>query len=849
MPRIRKHGRFRASGIYAMFEERARWTNNGTVRWPYSSGEMAGRVREHDWASTPLGPIEGWPQCLKTFVDMLLSNGFAMTVLWGRDLIQIYNDAHRDLIADRHPGALGRPTRDAWAEFWTQAAPVIDRVWAGETLTFFDVPQTVTRRGTAENAWFTYSYSPLRDDTGTVAGMLVTLLETTERMRAQTALRDSESRLRLALEVAELGAWTWDPRDGSGHIDDRGAQIVGLPKGGAVDVAAAQRQNVHPDDLAPLQAAAAEGARTGEPFSLGYRVVDRDGSLRHVVTRGRGLLDAQGNVIRVVGTNRDVTVEREAELRLRASEERFRTLVQSIRDYAIVGLDADGRITEWTGGAGKVIGYSGKSAIGSPVSMLYLPEDVRRGVPEQLLAQARQQGRVAVDGWRVRKDGTRFWANAIVTAIGDETGAIVGYTEVIRDLSEQKELLEQREQLLAEATAARAEAERANQAKDEFLITLSHELRTPLAPILLWARALLEGSVPAQDIDHAVEAIILSAESQLQLIEDLRDLSRLKSGRVQLDRHSNSVEEVARAAVEVILPSAQAKGVIVELDVMPDLGNAVLDGGRFQQVLWNLLSNAVKFTPEGGRVSLHVRRRDDQLEVVVADTGAGIEASFLPHLFQRFRQAQPDTPERHRYGGLGVGLALCRYLVELHGGTVEGTSEGPGRGAVFRLLVPWVTPDVAPATDEQDVLIGGPTPSALLGLKVLLVEDDPNMRDIMRWTLEGAGASVVPVSTGSEAIEVIAAGEQAAAAPDVMVCDLGLPGMNGFDLIERICEQRRSLGQRAIPACAVSAFAREVDRERAIDAGFDSYLAKPMTAQRLIDAVEELAAVAADDRA
>jgi CheY-like chemotaxis protein len=282
---------------------------------------------------------------------------------------------------------------------------------------------------------------------------------------------------------------------------------------------------------------------------------------------------------------------------------------------------------------------------------------------------------------------------------------------------------------------------------------------------------------------------------------------------------------------------------------MPDLGNAVLDGGRFQQVLWNLLSNAVKFTPEGGRVSLHVRRRDDQLEVVVADTGAGIEASFLPHLFQRFRQAQPDTPERHRYGGLGVGLALCRYLVELHGGTVEGTSEGPGRGAVFRLLVPWVTPDVAPATDEQDVLIGGPTPSALLGLKVLLVEDDPNMRDIMRWTLEGAGASVVPVSTGSEAIEVIAAGEQAAAAPDVMVCDLGLPGMNGFDLIERICEQRRSLGQRAIPACAVSAFAREVDRERAIDAGFDSYLAKPMTAQRLIDAVEELAAVAADDRA
>jgi CheY-like chemotaxis protein/anti-sigma regulatory factor (Ser/Thr protein kinase) len=288
--------------------------------------------------------------------------------------------------------------------------------------------------------------------------------------------------------------------------------------------------------------------------------------------------------------------------------------------------------------------------------------------------------------------------------------------------------------------------------------------------------------------------------------------------------------------------------VSVTLDVMPDLDNANFDRGRFQQVLWNLLSNAVKFTPDGGRVSLHVRKHGDQLEAVVADTGAGIEASFLPHLFQRFRQAQADTPERHRYGGLGVGLALCRYLVELHGGTVEGTSDGPGRGAVFKVQVPWVTPDVASATD-QDVLIGAPTPSALLGLKVLLVEDDASMRDIMRWTLEGAGASVVQVSTGSEAIEVIEAGEEASAAPDVMVCDLGLPGMNGFDLIERICEQRRARGQRAIPACAVSAFAREVDRERAIDAGFDSYLAKPMTAQRLIDAVEELAAVAADDRA
>ena len=320
---------------------------------------------------------------------------------------------------------------------------------------------------------------------------------------------------------------------------------------------------------------------------------------------------------------------------------------------------------------------------------------------------------------------------------------------------------------------------------------MSHELRTPLAPILLWARALSDGSVPPHEVPHAVSAIVQSAESQLRLIEDLRDLSRLKSGRVQLDTHATSVEEVASDAVEVIRPSAEAKGVTVDLELAPDLGDAVFDRGRIQQVLWNLLSNAVKFTPEGGRVWLRVRKDEGHLEAVVADTGAGIDADFLPHLFQRFRQARADTPEHHRYGGLGVGLALCRYLVELHGGTVEGSSEGPGRGAVFKVRIPWVTPDEAAAQDVIALGADAPAPTNLRGLKVLLVEDDENMRDIMRWTLESVGASVMPVSSGAEAIEVIEAGERAQDTPDVMVCDLGLPG------IERVRPDRAH--QRAPP--------------------------------------------------
>jgi CheY-like chemotaxis protein len=314
---------------------------------------------------------------------------------------------------------------------------------------------------------------------------------------------------------------------------------------------------------------------------------------------------------------------------------------------------------------------------------------------------------------------------------------------------------------------------------------------------------------------------------------------------IQLDRQTHSIEEVARTTIHMIRPTAQAKNLAVEVDVAPDVGDAMFDRGRYQQVLWNLLANAVKFTSDGGRVSLRIRKTAGQIEAVVADDGQGIDADFLPQLFQRFRRA--DMREKRRYGGLGVGLALCRHLVDLHGGTIEAQSEGLGRGATFVVRIPWIAPE--DDGEVQDVIALGPHagPASLRGLRVLVVEDDDNMRDIMRWTLEGAGAEVLTVGSGNEALTVIDASDQRGSPPDVLVCDLGLPGLNGYDLIGRVVENRRTRGKKAIPACAVSAFVRDVDRERAMDAGFDSYIKKPMTAQRLIEAVVELATVASDD--
>jgi signal transduction histidine kinase/ActR/RegA family two-component response regulator len=654
---------------------------------------------------------------------MLLSSGFAMVALWGRDLLQIYNDAYAELIGPKHPQALGRPARETWSERWPLTAPIIERVLGGETCTFVDARQAVLESGEPPvsqetgDRWFTSSYSPLRDEKGSIAGVLVTLLETTERMRSEAALRESEARLRLAAEVAELGTWTWNLEAGTGDLDARAAQIVGLPAGPVFDAAEAQRACTHPDDLPRALAEAEAGLRTGQPFSIRYRAVHPDKSVHQVISRARAVLDDSGKPIRLVGTNRDVTAE---------------------------------------------------------------------------------------------------W-----------------------------ELEQQRERFLADATTARAEADQADRAKDQFLITLSHELRTPLASVLLWARALRSGSVSAHDFPRATDAIVQSAESQLQLIEDLVDLSRLKSGLIQLDRQAHAVEDVARATLQMIGPTAEAKKLSVELDVAPDVGHALFDRGRYQQVLWNLLANAVKFTSEGGRVALRIRKDGDQIEAVVTDTGQGIDADFLPQLFQRFRRA--DMREKRRYGGLGVGLALCRHLVDLHGGTIEARSEGPGCGATFIVRIPWLAPDGDPEAQDILTVAAAGALTALGGLRVLIVEDDDNMRDIMRWTLEGAGAQVLTVGSGSDALSVIDASDKTGGAPDVLVCDLGLPGMNGYDLIGQVAQHRRARGKKAIPACAVSAFVRDVDRERAIDAGFDSYIKKPMTAQRLIEAVIELAAVAAHD--
>jgi len=428
----------------------------------------------------------------------------------------------------------------------------------------------------------------------------------------------------------------------------------------------------------------------------------------------------------------------------------------------------------------------------------------------------------------------RAWTDEDVALIQETAERTWGAVERARATAALRESERLARSLLREATSARAEAEAANRAKDEFLATLSHELRTPLAAIVLWARALHAGAVRPEEIRRAVGAIVESAESQSRLIDDLLDLSRLTSGKIQLQHTAVDVRQVLEDAVDTIKPAALAKNITVSTSVGPMKGHAWLDEGRIKQVLWNVLSNAVKFTPEGGTVKVLAEKRHELLEVVVVDDGEGIDKAFLPHVFEKFRQA--DMADSRRYMGLGIGLSIAKRLTELHDGTIEAESDGLGRGATFRVRIPCADA-AAPAPSRAA------TPArSLEGVRILLVEDDRSTRVAMLASLENAGARVSAFSAGHDAVNAVENGAQV----DVLISDLGLPRMSGIELIGHLARHYEKQSKPLLPSCAVSAHAREIDRQAAIEAGFDLHLTKPVTPESLVEAVADLAGMMRD---
>jgi PAS domain S-box-containing protein len=573
-----------------------------------------------------------------------------------------------------------------------------------------------------------------------------------------------------------------------------------------------------------LRVAAAEGRFEDEGWRL-----KKDGSRFWANVVITAVYDARKNLLGFAKITRDLTQRREHEEKLRLSEERFRLLVEGANEYAIFMLDVDGSVAMWNSGAARIKGYSAEEIIGQHFRKFYPQDAIDSGWPEHELRVAAAEGRFVDEGWRVRKDGSKFWAHVTITALRDEH-RLRGFAKLTRDLTERRrtEALEasgaERAALLEAERNARMLAQRSARIKDEFLATLSHELRTPLNAILGWAQLLRTRSDPeAAEVQRGMEVIERNARAQVRLIDDLLDLSRIMSGRVRLDVQQVSLLEIVKGALDSIEPTAQAKPVRLESILDPKSVIVSGDPARLQQIFWNLLSNAIKFTPKGGKIQVLLQRVNSHIEFSVSDTGIGISADFLPHVFERF--SQKDSSTHRGYGGLGLGLAISKQLVDLHGGSIHAKSLGEGHGATFVVHLPLVMlgeDKRAPhrihptASELSDSL---PIPR-LDGIRALVVDDEADAIELVRHMLEAQGALVTTARSGEEALRMLETSE-----PDVLISDVGMPGMDGYQFM-KLMRAAEPKGRR-LPALALTAFARPDDRKQAILAGYHAHLAKP----------------------
>jgi len=583
---------------------------------------------------------------------------------------------------------------------------------------------------------------------------------------------------------------------------------------------------------------------TGAFEDEGWRV-RKDGSLFWANVVITAMRSRDGQLLGFAKVTRDLSQRRAHEEELRRSEERFRLLVEGVSEYAIFMLDANGKVATWNSGAERIKGYTASEIIGQHFSIFY-PADVREsGWTEHELQVAAEKGSFVDNGWRLRKDGTTFWANVTITALRDDTGHLLGYAKLTRDLTQTKrvEAMElanqQREEMLDAERSARMVAQRATRLKDDFLATLSHELRTPLSAILGWTQVLLRGdSSKGPDAQRrAIEVIDRNARAQVQLIDDLLDLSRIMTGKIRLDLRQVSFLSIVEAAVESARPSADAKR--IRLKAILGSGHDIVsaDSARLQQVVWNLLTNAIKFTPKEGQIQVIFQRVNSHLELSVSDTGIGIPASYLPHVFDRF--SQKDSSTTRAFGGLGLGLAICKQLVDLHGGSITAASQGEGKGATFSVQLPVSivqlehpsAPRNHPTAETQAAEIH--SLPRLDGVHVFIVDDEHDARELLRTVLEDQGAKVTSFGSANDALIALKTTR-----PTVLICDIGMPKMDGYQLI-RTLRAEESRGERT-PALALTAFARAEDRKRCLVAGYQTHLAKPFDVGELILVVADL---------
>jgi len=496
------------------------------------------------------------------------------------------------------------------------------------------------------------------------------------------------------------------------------------------------------------------------------------------------------------------------------SEELFRLLVESVRDYAIFMLDPTGRVATWNIGARRIKGYTESEIVGRHFSTFYPEDDVRGGKCEYELEVAAQDGRFEDEGWRVRKDGSRFWANVVISSVRDSSGTLLGFAKVTRDLTERKKAEEER--------AARRAAEEANRAKDEFLAMLGHELRNPLAPIATALQLMqLRGDSRTSKEQQVIERQV---QHMMRLVDDLLDVARITRGTLTLRQQRLDLRGVLAKAIELASPLLEQRKHHLEIDVPEQPILVYADDARLTQVFANILVNAARYTEDGGHIVIRERPLDGEVCVSIQDDGRGIPAELLPRIFELFVQGQQSADRSQ--GGLGIGLTLARRLVEKQGGRVTAESPGLGLGSTFtvHLPIPEAGTEMAEPVSARIVpkLTARPR-------RVLVVDDNEDAAVMLAEVLQSVGHQVETAGDAAEAMRLVRRFQ-----PEVAILDIGLPVMDGYTLATRLREEHGPAAPRMI---AVTGYGQQTDRERSLNSGISVHLVKPVDVQELIDLI------------